>query len=327
MQDLDIKIIQFINKNSIDLSKIHNMLDYTINQIPGVEFTFDITTYGEFGILRVLIDYDNKNIQPLLFGTPDNLSNLSKYLWKQQTTIWSDTLQGISSRAAFLRKEVLIPQIIKVFCKYNAKDFVAAEIGCGNGIIVKELMKYSQTVYGIDISEEFIDKLKEENPENKDKFLVYDIANSNLKEQYDIIICSMLLLDIPQIDKALDNIYNLIKTNGILIIADINPDTYKALGYLDGTELIAIHDKDTIFSTEKWISGETKAVHNYHPYNLYRNCLESKDMECLEDFTFGPTYDLIMNNSKLNNHEKERLLSELKIDFSNPLYRCLVMKK
>lgn len=327
MQVIDIETQQFIRQNEIDLSRVFSMLNYAAEQIPSVEFGFDTDTYKEFGVLRIIINYDNKSIQPLLFGTLENLSRLSIYLWKQETNNWNNDFENISGRASFLRREILIPRIVDLFCKYNKKSFFTAEFGCGNGIIIKELIKHSERIHGIDANETFIEKLRSEIPNYKDNLFICDIVKNVFMKKYDIIICSMLLLDIPQIDKALENIFNSLKTDGILIIVDINPNTYKALGFFNGAELVAIHDKDNIFSTEKWISGATKAVHNYHPYSFYKLHMESKGMKCLEDFTFGPTQDLIMNNPRLNNQEQERLLIELEIDIANPLYRCLVLKK
>jgi 2-polyprenyl-3-methyl-5-hydroxy-6-metoxy-1,4-benzoquinol methylase len=295
-----------------------------LERLPEVEFEEDKKTYSDFDILRMKINYKDKTIQPMLFGNEENLSKLNSFLWEQSTEEWEDKMKDISHRGTFLKRVVLIPRVMEEVKKFLQENSQIIELGCGEGIMFKELNKISKNVSALDMSEGFIRRLKKEFP--KKNFYHKNVVKMDLDKKFDLVLCSMLLLDIPEIGKALSRIFSMLNKEGILIIVDINSNVYKALGYYDGTKLIVIHDKGKIFHTEKFISGHTRAVHNYHPFDYYKEEFENRGLTVLSDEVFGPTEDLI-NHSNLNGEDKMRLLKELNKDVINPPFHILVLKK
>jgi len=238
-------------------------------------------------------------------------------------------MEDITDRGTFIKRTVLFPTVLELFKKYTKNKTVAAEFGCGDGAILQELVKLgiAKEVYGIDFNEQFINSLRLKYPEKRSRFLVQDITGEGLRYKFDLIVCSMVLLDMPEIDRALDNIFNSLNQDGKIIIADINSDTYKAIGFWENGKFIKIHNPENVFHTEKMISGHTKAVHNYHPFNYYRSFFERKGMSCLEDFIIAISKESVLNQTNITSEDKERLIAELEKDFANPPFHVIVLAK
>jgi len=307
------------------LEKIKKEEEFISKHFPSSKFSLDEKIYSKFNILKLNININNRDIQPMLFGDLNDLARLNKHFWELGSEEWSNKMESFSNRGTFLKRGILIPKLIEECRKYVKKDSNVIELGIGEGVIFRELKKLTSDVSGLDLSSKFIDKLKKEFPLNN--FYAEDVVEMDFSKRFSMVICSMLLLDIPQIDLALSKIFSILEPQGILIIVDINSNVYKALGYYEGNNLVKVHNSEIIFHTEKIISGHTKAVHNYHPFNYYRDSLTLKGFYVLEDYVFGPTKKLVFENKNLNESEKENLTRELVKDINNPPFHMIVMRK
>jgi len=130
-----------------------------------------------------------------------------------------------SLRKQSLDKEVaFINSFIKPGAKLNILD-----IGCGTGMHASELAKLGHTVKGIDLNSHMIDYAKSKYPIcNFRQMNMLDI--SKLEGKYDIILCMCTTLcyitDDNRLNKFLDDVYGLLKTNGKFIFDVFNPISY-----------------------------------------------------------------------------------------------------
>lgn len=103
----------------------------------------------------------------------------------------------------------------------NVSNKKVLDIGCGLGDFCWLLSNKNAKVTGVDISKDAIAKAKKCYKNKNLNFSVADLTkNVNLKDKFDIIICSHLLehLDTTESSSLLSNAYKLLEDNGRLII-------------------------------------------------------------------------------------------------------------
>ncbi|MBU4204594.1 class I SAM-dependent methyltransferase [Patescibacteria group bacterium] len=104
--------------------------------------------------------------------------------------------------------------------KDNSKTTLL-DVGCGAGLISKELLKYGFKIYGVDFSSEAIKFAKIENPGiDFQHSSIYELPFSN--ESFDIIICLGVFQTVADPDKAIAEMTRVLKKSGILIIRTLN---------------------------------------------------------------------------------------------------------
>ena len=111
--------------------------------------------------------------------------------------------------------------LIKRIHKYLDSSKDVLEIATGTGIIALEIAQNSKQVYGCDISPEMIkiavEKLNAAKLHNVE-FKVQDAYHLTYKqESFDVVIASNVLHVMLNPEKALSSIYDVLKSNGILI--------------------------------------------------------------------------------------------------------------
>ncbi|MBF0541903.1 MAG: class I SAM-dependent methyltransferase [Nitrospirae bacterium] len=129
--------------------------------------------------------------------------------WKQ----WDDMIKY--SPAPRHRRRIVINLINQY---YKNRDSLY-DIGCGNCFMLIEINKKYKDISlnGCDLADQVIEKNKEQY--SNISFDVMDISSEiNLTNQYDIITCCEVLEHVSDINKALENLYNLLKPSGIAII-------------------------------------------------------------------------------------------------------------
>lgn len=102
------------------------------------------------------------------------------------------------------------------------------DYGCGTGLIAFNLVNSTNEVLGLDSSsgmvEEFNKKAKDRNLTNI-KAYKHDILNDDIKENsFDLIVISMSLHHIENLDIFFKKSYEALKTGGVLCINDLEPE-------------------------------------------------------------------------------------------------------
>ena len=112
--------------------------------------------------------------------------------------------------------------ILKKYVKGN----IVLDVGCGTGLVMKELLEDSKKIYGIDFSEGMLVKAKEKN------LIVSKADGTNLPfndNSFDVVYSVRVLPHIPNVIKVLREIKRVVKKDGLLILEFYSPYNLKFL--------------------------------------------------------------------------------------------------
>lgn len=149
--------------------------------------------------------------------------NLQHY-WNQRFNMFGHTgwkIPVIYEYDQRIRLTALKKLFLKKNITLNKKNML--DIGCGTGDFVYEFAKLGANITGCDISNELVKKTKERFS-NFDNVKIYcrSVENLNLpKNYYDIITSITVLQHVVPEEKllmSLNNLYDLLKTNGYLLL-------------------------------------------------------------------------------------------------------------
>lgn len=120
--------------------------------------------------------------------------------------------------------------------KMNLKgNLKILEVGCGNGRLWgKNIDKVNENldITLTDIEEKMIEATKEEIFRKKNLFKLDIVDVSNLpyeNESFDIVIANHMLYHVKDIEKALEEIYRVLKSDGSVFISTVGEDHFKEL--------------------------------------------------------------------------------------------------
>ena len=121
--------------------------------------------------------------------------------------------------------EFINNQEIEIVRKYGENKNVL-EIGCGTGIILNEVNKFTSLARGIDLSPGMLEKAKE-------KKLNVQVANATEipfpDNSFDLVYSFKVLAHIPEIKKVIEEAVRVAKDDGILILEFYNPYSLKKI--------------------------------------------------------------------------------------------------
>ncbi len=102
----------------------------------------------------------------------------------------------------------------------NSKT-ILLDVGCGTGLVSKELLKHGFRVSGVDFSSEVVKFAREENPG-------VDFTQSSIYElpfldgTFDIVVCLGVFQTVEHSDRAIAEMGRVLKKGGILIVRTLN---------------------------------------------------------------------------------------------------------
>ena len=104
------------------------------------------------------------------------------------------------------------------------------DVGCGNARDIACIVQQGAEVTGIDISEGMVAESRVELEKlgyNKVTLEVGDATQLHYADsEFDKVLCSEVIEHIPDADKALSEIYRVLKPNGILVLSTPNPKSW-----------------------------------------------------------------------------------------------------
>jgi ubiquinone/menaquinone biosynthesis C-methylase UbiE len=145
----------------------------------------------------------------------------------------------------------------KLLANLDLKNKAIADIGCGTGRHWTRIYEQNPaSLTGFDVSPGMLKKLGDKFPEAK----TYVITDNNFKEiaddTYDIIVSTLTVAHIEDIEEALQTWCGIIKQQGEMIITDFHPNALASGGkrtFRHGDKHIAVqnfvHTTDTIKET------------------------------------------------------------------------------
>ena len=114
---------------------------------------------------------------------------------------------------------------LKIIKKY-VKGKIVLDVGCGTGLVMKEILADSKKVYGIDFSEGMLIKAREKN------LTVSKADGANIPfndDSFDVVYSVRVLPHIPNVTKVLREIKRVVKKDGLLILEFYSPYNLKFL--------------------------------------------------------------------------------------------------
>ena len=111
------------------------------------------------------------------------------------------------------------------------KDMDVLDFGCGTGLLTLQIQPFVRSVMGADSSQGMIDilsaKVKEQGLKNVTARHVDLDKGGVLDGQYDLVVSSMTLHHVPEIQPLIDRFARILKPAGVLAIADLDCDEGK----------------------------------------------------------------------------------------------------
>ncbi|TSC75931.1 MAG: type 11 methyltransferase [Parcubacteria group bacterium Gr01-1014_30] len=125
-------------------------------------------------------------------------------------------------------KRWILPFVDEAMQTLNVESGKVLDIGCGPGLLVKELAKRSKNlrVIGVDVSPEAIKLAKKNCRSLKNvKFLRGDVTSLPFPNgTFDLIVCKDSFHEFPNLRKALQEVMRVLKPGGILYAQDLRRD-------------------------------------------------------------------------------------------------------
>lgn len=117
----------------------------------------------------------------------------------------------------------------------------ALEIGCAIGAAARILAERNFIVTASDISEYALKKAQKVNTHKNLKFKQLDIEKHKFKQKFDLIYSFEVIEHLGDLDTALENIYSMLKPNGVCICSTPYPYSYV---FIDKTHINVRHPLD-----------------------------------------------------------------------------------
>lgn len=127
------------------------------------------------------------------------------------------------------------------------------DLACGTGNMTKELGKFFNNIWAVDMSSEMLSEaeVKLRNEKIKAKFVCQDICKMNLNTKFDLVTCVLdstnYILELDNLEQYFLGVYNHLKDGGVFIF-DIN--SYYKLTNILGNNLFTYDDDNIVYIWE-----------------------------------------------------------------------------
>jgi len=101
----------------------------------------------------------------------------------------------------------------------------ACDLACGQGRIARELKQRGAEVIGVDLSADLIEIAQREELSNAIKYIVDDAQTlSSIEDEcFDLVVCNLALMDIPDLNKTLKNVWRILRAEGNFVFSITHP--------------------------------------------------------------------------------------------------------
>jgi ubiquinone/menaquinone biosynthesis C-methylase UbiE len=205
----------------------------------------------------------------------------------------------------------------------DVKDKNILDLGCGEGVYSRTLSKQGAIVTAVDCSETFItyvaNKAREESLDIKTLCRNANKLTGISDNTYDIVLCSMMLMDVEDLAGTLKEIYRVIKPNGRVFISILHPCFKpKESKWILEDDKIKVLVSD-YFNPTEWI-GEIKGIGTSV---IYRHRTLS---EYIKAFV-GNKFTVVDFNEPIPSEEQMEMSSRIKWLSKIPMYLFIELEK
>lgn len=156
----------------------------------------------------------------------------------------------------------------------NMSNLKILDAGCGNGEYTHILSKNNNTVVGCDGSTEML-KLASEKY-HQYKFDIVDLSNNMPyeNEEFDIILCNLVLMDIDPINNIISEFFRIIKKHGKFFFSILHPAFYQAEWEKDESGIVKSKNvTGYITPIEIQQNFWSQTMHYHRPISYYFNII------------------------------------------------------
>lgn len=139
--------------------------------------------------------------------------------WEANSQAFADL---IDQKGTPHHQHILNPCVEKLVGNVEGKMLLDA--GCGEGYLSRHYSRKGAIVTGVDISNALIEICRSL-PSDNLNYHVGNICNLDFiaDRKYDIVLCNLVLLNVPCLKEALDEFYRILKPDGSLVFSIVHP--------------------------------------------------------------------------------------------------------
>jgi len=175
-----------------------------------------------------------------------------KKQWDYAADSWSDFV-GTGKDSG---KKIIVPGIVSLLPEKKETSEMALDVCCGEGYYARMLHEIGYKVSGVDISEKMIEVARGKSPGIE--YHCSDAADMPFltSDFFDLTVCSMGLIDTPDLGGTLKEIHRVMKPGGCLIVSIIHPcfDRPRTGAWVKDSEGRKLHFKVDNYMREETIT-------------------------------------------------------------------------
>jgi 2-polyprenyl-3-methyl-5-hydroxy-6-metoxy-1,4-benzoquinol methylase len=153
------------------------------------------------------------------------LNDEGRTLWDQKAAFW-DALHGDEGNA--FHRQLVSPAVERLVALKPGERVL--DIACGSGVMARRLAALGGNVTAVDFSASLVERARARGQTSGEP-IQYEVADATHEDalaalgegQYDAIVCTMALMDMPVIAPLYRAVRRLLETNGRFVFASAHP--------------------------------------------------------------------------------------------------------
>ncbi len=142
--------------------------------------------------------------------------------WETNAEAFSGLIDG---RGTPHHRSILNPCVEKLLGEVRGKKLL--DVGCGEGYLARYYAKKGAIVTAIDLSQRLIETAEQLSVIEGIE-IDYRVDNvchmeSVLEAEFDLVLCNLVLLNIPCLDDAIREMHRVLKSDGVLVFSIVHP--------------------------------------------------------------------------------------------------------
>lgn len=169
--------------------------------------------------------------------------------------------------------KVLKPNMIKRIRKYELNYIL--EVGCGVGMLTKEISKHAGKVVAIDVSTKSIEIARQNCWRENIEYKGISIEKFESTRKFNVVYSNMSLISMPDLNKPLTKINRLLTNNGKFIFSVIHPCFWPVYWDYGNSKFNYLSEQMmlTDFRIKAKLYKGLKSRHFHRPFEMYINSL------------------------------------------------------
>lgn len=155
----------------------------------------------------------------------NNIQHEANEIWEQNAAFWDER----SGDEGLILQRTLIAPVTERLLDLKPNERVL-DIACGNGAFARRMAQLGAYVVACDVAPTFIERAKARTIQNADR-IVYQVLDATDhaallalgKESFDAAVCTMAMMDMPEIEPMLSAVHQLLKPNGRFVFSVMHP--------------------------------------------------------------------------------------------------------